>query len=33
MEDRNIYPTKRKISDKEMKEINIYQNAELGKWN
>ena len=32
-EDRNIYPTKRKISDKEMKKINIYQNAELGKWN
>jgi len=33
MEDRNIYPTKRKISDKEMKEINICQNADLGKWN
>jgi len=33
MEDRNIYPTKRKISDAEMETINIIKNDILGKWN
>ena len=33
MEDRNIYPTKRKISDVEMETINIFKNDTLGKWN
>ena len=33
MEDRNIYPTKRKISDEEMKTLNIFQYELLGKWN
>ena len=33
MEDRNTYPTKRKISDKELKELNINRNDILGKWN
>jgi len=33
MEDRNVYPTKRKISDVEMKAINIFKNDALGKWN
>jgi len=33
MEDRNIYPTKRKISDKEMDTVNIFMNDVLGKWN
>jgi hypothetical protein len=33
VEDRNIYPTKRKISDEEMKKLNIIKNDTLGKWN
>jgi len=33
MEDRNIYPTKRKITDEEMKTLKIVQNEVLGKWN
>jgi transposase len=33
MEDRNTYPTKRKISDEEMDALNIYQDEILGKWN
>jgi hypothetical protein len=33
MEDRNIYPTKRKISDEEMKRLNFRANDSLGKWN
>jgi len=33
MEDRNKYPTKRKISDAEMEAINILKNDTLGKWN
>jgi transposase len=33
MEDRNKYPTKRKISDEEMEAINIFKNDNLGKWN
>ena len=33
MEDRNVYPTKRKIPDKEMVKINIVQNDSLGKGN
>jgi hypothetical protein len=33
MEHRNIYPIKRKISDEEMKKLNIVQNDTLGKWN
>jgi len=33
MEDRNIYPTKRKITDKEMKTLNISEYEVLGKWN
>ena len=33
MEDRNIYPTKRKISDEEMDTLNIFTNNVLGKWN
>ena len=33
MEDRNIYPTKRKISDEEMKMLNFRANDALGKWN
>jgi len=33
MEDRNIYPTKRKITDKELKTLNIIRNDVLGKWN
>ena len=33
MEDRNIYPTKRKISNEEMKTLNISQYGVLGKWN
>ena len=32
-EDRNIYPTKRKISDKEMNALNLVKNNLLGKWN
>ena len=33
MEDNNKYPTKRKISDAEMKKVNIVQNNVRGKWN
>ena len=33
MEDRNIYPTKRKIPDKEMDALNLVKNNLLGKWN
>jgi transposase len=33
MEDRNTYPTKRKISDEEMNDLNILQDEVLGKWN
>jgi len=33
MEDRNIYPTKRKISDDEMNSLNISCYDVLGKWN
>ena len=33
MEDDNKYPTKRKIDDQEMKEVNIVHNNTLGKWN
>jgi len=33
MEDHNAYPTKRKISDKEMEALNIVRNDVLGKWN
>jgi len=33
MEDRNTYPTKRKITNEEMATINILLNDTLGKWN
>jgi hypothetical protein len=33
MEGRNIYPTKRKISDEEMNNLNFFQDKVLGKWN
>jgi transposase len=33
VEDRNSYPTGRKISDGEMKKLNIYHGDTLGKWN
>ena len=33
MEDHNIYPTKRKITDKELNALNITKNEFLGKWN
>ncbi len=33
MVDRNIYPTKRKITDAEMDDINLVKNDVLGKWN
>ena len=33
MEDQNTYPTKRKISDEEMNELNLFKNDVLGKWN
>ena len=33
MEDKNIYPTKRKIPDKEMDALNLVKNNLLGKWN
>jgi hypothetical protein len=33
MEDTNIYPTKRKISDKDLETLNIFRNDCLGKWN
>jgi transposase len=33
MEDRNIYPTKVKISDEEMESLKIKENKVFGKWN
>jgi transposase len=33
MEDRNVYPTKRKITDEEMDALSIVRNDVLGKWN
>jgi hypothetical protein len=33
MEDRNIYPTKRKISNDQMKKLNLDPNDKIGKWN
>jgi transposase len=33
MEDRNVYPTKRKITDDEMEKINIVSNNAMEKWN
>ena len=33
MKDENKYPTKRKITDEQMKELNILINKTLGKWN
>jgi hypothetical protein len=33
VENRNIYPTKRKIPDKDMETLNISQYGVLGKWN
>jgi len=33
MEDSNIYPTKRKVSDEQMDTLNIFQYEILGKWN
>ena len=33
MEDRNIYPTKRKITDEAMETLSIIRNDVLGKWN
>lgn len=33
MEDENKYPTGRKITDKEMDELNVVKNDVLGKWN
>jgi transposase len=33
LEDRNKYPTKRKISDEEMKTLKIKEDRVLGKWN
>jgi transposase len=33
MEDHNIYPTKRKITDKQLNALNIIKNEILGKWN
>jgi hypothetical protein len=33
MEDHNIYPTKRKITDKLLNDLNITRNDVLGKWN
>lgn len=33
MEDRNIYPTKRKITDEEMAALNLVKNDILPKWN
>ena len=33
MEDHNVYPTKRKITDEEMDVLNIARNDVLGKWN
>jgi hypothetical protein len=32
-EDKNKYPTKRKISNEEMNALNIRPNDVLGKWN
>ncbi|MCL2117578.1 MAG: ISAzo13 family transposase [Planctomycetaceae bacterium] len=33
MEDRNIYPTKRKITNEQLNALNIIRNDVLGKWN
>jgi len=33
MEDHNTYPTKRKITDKQLNALNIIKNEFLGKWN
>jgi len=33
MEDRNSYPTKRKITNEQMDALNIFRNDILGKWN
>ena len=33
MEDRNKYPTKRKISDEEMETLNISEYEVFGNWN
>ena len=33
MEDKNVYPTKRKVTDSEMDALNIFRNDHLGKWN
>ena len=33
MEDHNIYPTKRKITDQQLANLNITRNEVLGKWN
>src|SRR5215469_6830889 len=33
MEDRNMYPIKRKISDEQMDSLNIFEDDVLGKWN
>ena len=33
MEDRNTYPTKRKITDEQMEALNLIKNDVLGKWN
>jgi len=33
MEDHNVYPTKRKVTDEEMDALNIVCNDVLGKWN
>ena len=33
MEDQNIYPIKRKITDEAMEGLNIIRDAVLGKWN
>jgi hypothetical protein len=33
MEDHNIYPTKRKITDQQLANLNITRNDVLGKWN
>jgi hypothetical protein len=33
MEDHNIYPTKRKITDQQLNALNIIRNDILGKWN
>ena len=33
MEDRNSYPTKRKITNEQMDALNVFRNDILGKWN